>query len=136
MSISLNSIPIGDIKLRNPYDCPPVMKAVIQDIVHQIQAIFAFQAMDSKTVAFAQIFVDQLADRVQFRGTPLNRLVEIRLYPSPEDLTTLNFSLRPLSEDGRHLLRIINDEPAFSPVPEPVKVVDPPKLKIRRIVEI
>jgi hypothetical protein len=128
---------VQDIRLRNPYDCPEVMKAVIQDIVGQIQAIFAFELASPSTVGLAQMLVDRLADKVEFRGTGLNKLVSIQLFMSPTDYSTLNFSLRPLSEDGRHLLRIISDEPAF-PATSPPKmtVVDPPKTVVRRIVEI
>ena len=128
---------LGDLKLRNPYDCPEVMKAVIQDIVTQLQSIFAFEMLNPKTCALAQMLADQLSERVEFRGTRLSKLVAIQLYMSPQDYSTLNFSLRPLSEDGRHLLRIISDEPAFPTTPPlPMKIVDPPKTKIRRIVEI
>ena len=127
----------GDVKLRNPYDCPEVMKAVIHDIVSQLQAIFAFELLNTKTVGLAQMLADQLADRVEFRGVRLNRLVAIQLFLDPADLSTMNFSLRPLSEDGRHLLRIISDEPAFPATPPlPMKIVDPPRTQIRRIVEI
>ena len=127
----------GDVKLRNPYDCPEVMKAVIQDIVTQLQAIFAFELLNPKTVALAQQLADYLAEKVEFRGVRLSKLVSIQLFMSPTDLTTLNFSLRPLSDDGRHLLRIISDEPAFPTTPPlPMKIVDPPKVQIRRIVEI
>lgn len=128
---------LGDVKLRNPYDCPEVMKAVIQDIVSQLQAIFAFELLSPTNVALAQQLADYLAERVEFRGTRLSKLVSIQLFMSPTDLGTLNFTLRPLSDDGRHLLRIISDEPAFptSP-PAPMAIVDPPKTKIRRIVEI
>lgn len=124
-----------DYRLRNPYDCPAVMKAVIQDIIAQIQSIFAFELASPSNISMAQRLADALCERVEFRGTRLTKLVSIELFIDPADLSTLNFFLRPRSEDGRHLLRIINDDP--DPLVKDLpKTIEPPKVQVRRIVEI
>ena len=124
------------MKFRNPYDSILVLKAIIQEIMDQVSAAYGLSEIGWwASSASVQDSLDSLVYRVEFRGTPLRKLLAIvvRHTLSATGEVTLDFVLSPLSEDGRVYLKLL--EQADAPGTK-LTVEETKKIHVRRIVEI
>jgi hypothetical protein len=122
------------MKFRNPYDSILVLKAIIQEIMDQVGRAYNMDELNMPSLVDAQIALDELSYRVEFRGTPLYKLIAIVIANRSFTATpSLDFVLKPLSEDGRVYLRLLEmaDAPGAKLAVEETK-----KVHVRRIVEI
>ena len=129
-------MPIPSVpRFRNPYDSPRVMRAVIDDMVEQVEQKFYGLLLQPDTLAVMRTLINDLCDCVYFRGVKLGKLIAIDVETHPQDSTSILISFRGLNEDGRWLLSKMKvDEPEQPPEPITEKVT--PKLKTTRVVEI
>jgi len=122
------------MKFRNPYDSILVLKAIIQEIMDQVGKAYNMSELKMPSLVEAQVALDELSCRVEFRGTPLYKLISINIANSSfTDITSFDFVLKPLSEDGRVYLKLL--EQADAPGTK-LTVEETKKIHVRRIVEI
>lgn len=123
------------MNFRNPYDSILVLRALIQEIMYQVSKAYKPDELAIAPTTEIQKALDELSCRVEFRGTPLHKLVAIELRQSwsSDTPTSLDFVLRPLSEDGRVYLKLLKleDTPSI-----PVSQAEATRVHVRRIVEI
>lgn len=126
------------MKTRNPYDSLKVLRAVIQDIMEQVSSASAYDSgLAIPTESWYQGVADLICGRLHFRGVPLLKQIgiNVRFDENPAGIGLLDFTLTPLSEDGKVLLQLLLKEDESQ---KPLSVSESPssKPKVRRIVEI
>jgi hypothetical protein len=128
------SRPLGD-----PYDSPRVLRAVLDEITDQVTKLLMGAFISPGLKDQAQWMVDSLSRGVSYRGTPLRKLISLDIsYNFEENPNALNFTVRPLSDDGRWLLEQMqlvqkNEVPPIAPHVEDVPVA---VTRLMRIVEL
>lgn len=117
----------------NPYDTPRVVRAVIEDLIEYIRVTYFLSAVTNSVIAALQVVISSHLSGVYFRGTAFNKLVEMGpVYDRASNVLTFHF--RPLSDDGRWLLRSMQLIPTSDNLPVPVRVANAPEVK--RVVDL
>jgi hypothetical protein len=124
--------------IRNPYDSPRVLRAVLEEICEFIRFFAETHPGLLDMDAELQHLANEFTTMVAWRGSSLRKLIAIDCYMKPDGTNEILFKMRPISEDGRWLCRQMDlieaplvelpKVPEFSPVA--------PKMKITRIVEV
>ena len=128
----------GRLGRSNPYDSPRVLRAVLdvicEKLVVEVQGSLSLTPQVDQEL---QYIADVMCACVQWRGSPLRKLISIDCRMKPDGTNEILFTLRPLSEDGRWLLQQMGLVEA--PKVQLPKAIVTPKdetVKITRIVEI
>lgn len=126
-------------KFKNPYFSPRVINALIEDIIEQAQVLLMEHGYSDGFVQMLQTAVDDVGYQVHIKGVALTKLISIDVTPDPNVAGNVNFRLKPLCEDGKYLLKAVEQhrtpDPVTPPIPAP-QFTQPTKAKITRIVEI
>jgi hypothetical protein len=129
-------------KFKNPYFSPRVINALIEDIIEQAQILLLEHGYSPPSPSFIQMLqtaVDDVGYQVHIKGISLTKLISIEVTADTTVEGNVNFHLKPLCEDGKYLLKAIEQhrtpDPVLPPLPTP-QFVQPTKGKITRIVEI
>lgn len=121
-------------RIRNPYHSPRVLKAVLDDVIEQMQVIFYGYLLSPNIINQMQAAMDAVTSQVVFHGVPLIELVHLRLSAHPMDSTTFIVTFHGVSEDGRWLLKQL--EGGYNAVDMVVLDETKPMLNVKRIVEV
>lgn len=124
-------------QFKNPYSSPRVINALIEEIIDQASTLLMSQELTPDFVVQLQAAVDDVSHQVQIKGVALTRLIAINVEQSSSLTGTVDFHLKPLCEDGKYLLKRIEEyrtpDPTTPPLPLPLILQGK---KITRIVEI
>lgn len=137
----LTSLRLEYQKVRNPYDSPRVLRAVLDEITRQVEDQLQGYFISPNLMAQAQSLVDSLCSMVHFRGVPLLKLLGFSLMTDPTTLGEMVFHIRPLSDDGRWLLQQMDllkteEVPHIEKATEQVPVDNLPTPRLKRVVEL
>lgn len=119
------------LAVRNPYDSPRVVRAIIEDLIEYISVNYFLAVVDDSVIGQLTTIIQARLDNVGFRGTPINRLIEMApVYVRSANVLTFHF--RPLSDDGRWLLRQMDLLRDIPPVPQHIAAAP----EVKRVVDL
>lgn len=125
---------------KNPYDSPRVIRVLFEEVIESVEAEFAFKSTEGpfpearqEGIHFIQTAIDARLHRVEYRGVKIWKVIDLQAKLTPDQQVI--FVFRPLSEDGRWLLKQMALD---IPLPElrDIQTAKAHKVKVRRVIEL
>jgi hypothetical protein len=122
----------GSRIFRDPYDSPRILKALLDQIVEDVNSYFAYTTLTNQALYAIQACIDDQLRRTDYRGIPLN--AGIRILAAYQGGSSIELRITPVSEDGRFWLSCIDE--LESPPPTMVVPVEepPPSITAKRVI--